>query len=388
MQVFKVYFKIIQKNLPSILLYFFIFLGITILLSKVNANPTEKVFSATKENVAFINYDEDSKLVEGLKSYLSQRADFVDIADEPEALQDALFFHDVAYIVRIPKGFSESFMNNEAVTIEKNAVADSTSAYYLDILIDKYFNAAQLYTKNLDGITQTQLVEYLEKDLALSADVQMENSQKASSYGDANTYFNYIAYAMMAIMVLGITSIMLVFNDKDLRRRNVASPMKALSLNLQLIYGSLIYMLVAWAAMCTIGLVLYGSKILDWRFAVLVVNALIISFVTLSISFLIGNVIKSRNAQSAAANVVALGLSFISGIFVPQELLGDTVLRIASFTPTYWYVKVNEEMKAIGTFAWDTFTPVALAMLIQIGFAVAIFAVALVVAKQKRVSNN
>ncbi len=39
--------------------------------------------------------------------------------------------------------------------------------------------------------------------------------------------------------------------------------------------------------------------------------------------------------------MVSLGTAFISGVFVPQELLGEKVLAMAKFFPVYYYVKIN-----------------------------------------------
>ncbi len=87
---------------------------------------------------------------------------------------------------------------------------------------------------------------------------------------------------------------------------------------------------------------LFGKSIMNVSALYYAVNTFIYTIVFVSISFFIGLVIKSRNAQAAIVNVLALGLSFISGVFVPQFLLGESVLRIASFTPTYWFVRANQ----------------------------------------------
>ena len=42
------------------------------------------------------------------------------------------------------------------------------------------------------------------------------------------------------------------------------------------------------------------------------------------------------------STVLSLGTSFISGVMVPQELLGDRVLTIAKFFPTYYFVRIND----------------------------------------------
>jgi ABC-2 type transport system permease protein len=91
--------------------------------------------------------------------------------------------------------------------------------------------------------------------------------------------------------------------------------------------------------------------------------------------------------MSAAVNVVSLGTCFIGRVFVPQFLLGKTVLKIASFTPTYWYVKSNNSIANLVNFNMESLKPIFWNMAILIGFAVAILSITLVVIKQKRMSN-
>ena len=116
-------------------------------------------------------------------------------------------------------------------------------------------------------------------------------------------------------------------------------------------------------------------------------NSFVFTFVALSISLLISNFINSRNAMSAAANVISLGSCFISGVFVPQEYLGDTVLSIAKFNPTYWYVKANDEIAVLVNYNKENLMPIFISMLIVLGFAIAIYALTLVIIKQKRLSS-
>lgn len=117
-------------------------------------------------------------------------------------------------------------------------------------------------------------------------------------------------------------------------------------------------------------------------------NGLVFTIAVLSISYLVGLLTKNRNAQSAIANVVSLGFSFLSGAFVPQELLSDKVLTIASFNPTYWYVKANNAIGKLSNFNFDNLSSILIYMLIELGFAIAIFSVALVISKQKRIVNS
>jgi ABC-2 type transport system permease protein len=115
-----------------------------------------------------------------------------------------------------------------------------------------------------------------------------------------------------------------------------------------------------------------------------IINSLVFAVCGAGISFLIGNSVKSPNAIPAISNVVTLGLCFISGVFVPMELLGNSVLKIASFTPTYWFVKANNQIAELTQFDLANLEPILSSMLIQFGFALAFFTAALVINKKRR----
>ena len=42
---------------------------------------------------------------------------------------------------------------------------------------------------------------------------------------------------------------------------------------------------------------------------------------------------------SAVTNIVALFFSFLGGIFIPINYLGENVLKISHFLPSFWYIK-------------------------------------------------
>ncbi len=83
-------------------------------------------------------------------------------------------------------------------------------------------------------------------------------------------------------------------------------------------------------------------------------------------------------------NIIALGSSFICGVFMPQSLLGDSVLAFAKFLPTYWYVKSNELIYGLSDFSFESLKPIFINMLIILGFAIVIFAITFVIGRFKR----
>ena len=220
MPVFKLCMKIIKKNLSSMVIYVAVFLLVTLLFT--NSQKSQVVsFTQEKSNIAIIS-EESSPLIDGFKKQLSKTTNQVIIPDNTEKLQDALYFRDVEYIIRIPKGFTEGFMKGEAVQIQKIIVPGSTTTAFIDLNINQYFNTARLYVKNTKGITQAKLVEHLSQDLSTDTPVQMKSTGQSNTDNNTsqNFVYNYLAYSLFSVLILGISAIMLVFNDADLQRRN------------------------------------------------------------------------------------------------------------------------------------------------------------------------
>lgn len=386
MQVFKLCLKILRKNIPSMLIYIIIFLVISLILSSTMTNEQQQdtLFTQAKSNIAFI-CEENTPLIDGFKQELGRVANFVELPDEHEALQDALYFRSVSYILRVPEGFTESFMQGENVQLEKTTVPNSISNTYIDLTIDKYFNTARLYVQQMENISQESLVRHLESDLAVGTSVELKTiSDKPTNHTYANYYFNFLSYSLLSILILGMASLLLVFYNSDLKRRNACAPLSSSSVNLQFILAILVFTILSWLITIAVCLLFNFKNSLNMNTVYFIINSLAFAVCGAGISFLIGNTVKGPNAIPAISNVVTLGLCFISGVFVPMELLGTSVLKIASFTPTYWFVKANNQIAELTQFDLANLEPILLSMLIQLGFALAFFATALVINKKRR----
>ncbi|MGI6119535.1 MAG: ABC transporter permease [Desulfosporosinus sp.] len=391
MQVFKLCLKIIKKNIPPMLIYVAIFLAISLIMSSsmTKEQPKETSFTPVKSNIALIS-EESSPLIDGLKMELAKIANFVELPDETEALQDALYFRSVSYILRIPEGFTESFMKGENLLLEKTIVPNSISNTYIDLSIDKYFNTARLYVQQLEGITQESLVQHLNSDLSEIASVELqtigEKPAKQANHTYANYFFNYLVYSLLCIIILGMNTLMLVFNNQDLKRRNACSPISINKINLQFILANLLFTLAAWLIMVFFCFLFNYQNSFNMNMVYYLLNSFVFALCCSSISFLIGNLLKGQELIPAISNVVALGFCFISGVFVPQQFLGSLVLEIASFTPSYWFVKANNQIAELTQFDFAYVEPIVSGMLIQVGFTLAFFTVALVIGKKKSFS--
>jgi ABC-2 type transport system permease protein len=389
MPVFKAYFLVIRKILPSLIVYFSIFVVMATIFVKVVGGGTMPTDFRAVRNDIVIQSADDTALVAGLTEYLGQNANIVTLGNKGDSLEDALFFGRVDDVLIIPAGFTESFMSGgNTLQLERTSNALTGSAVNTDLLIGRYLDLARLYVLNVPAISQEELVGNVARDLGEAAPVSIASSTTQLKTGDVTDTFRYMAYTIIALLIMGITSIMMAFNKAEVARRNQCAPISPAKMNVQLFAGNLIFTLAVWFLLGILAYILSGQKGIGPNLLLLYLNTLVFSITALSIAFLAGKFIKGYGAQSAVANVLSLGLSFISGIFVPQFLLGETVLKIASFTPTYWYIKAVEAIKDLSVYSFTNLKPVFADMLIQLAFAAACFIIALVASKQKRQNAN
>jgi ABC-2 type transport system permease protein len=319
MQVFKTFFKVIQKNLTQIVIYFFVFLFLSVLMVGQSNKNSPVSFESTKTNMAIFNYDKNSEFSNNLEKFISNYADIKEINDTTEDIQDALFYRDVEYIIRIPNGFGNKFLNNDSTAqLEKISTSDSYTATYMDSVINNYLNFTKKYKNNITNISYEKLQQLVNCDMQLEANVHINSYGKENDSSTTTYYFTFFAYAIFAIMIQGITSIMLTFNNLDIRKRTFVSPIKLYKYNFQLILGCFAFTVIIWALISFLSIAIYGIDIINKQLGLLFINSFVLSIVALSVSFLVSNFIKSKSSQSSVSTILSLGLSFISGVFVKQ----------------------------------------------------------------------
>jgi len=388
MQVFKAYFKIIKKNLPMLTLYLIIFLSVSIGITASNRTQEMVSFTEIKSDLALINEDEGSDFSKGLTTYIRQNANIIDLGEDEEALKDALFYEKIDYILRIPEGFSQAFMAGDDVQLNQTKGISQTAGIQLEMLVNRFLNTAALYAKHGNNLTQSEVIEKTMQDL--STETPVETKTFDSSLSDPVLiafFFNYSAYSTIIILIFGISTFMLVFNKGLIKQRTMCSPLSNSQIVFQRMLGDFCLAVVIWLFTSICALFLHGKELFSANGALWFLNLFIFSIVCLSISFLIGSLLKRKNSLSAVANTVGLGTSFLCGAFVPQNMLGEGVLSVARFIPTYWFVRGNNLIAELKTFNGETLGPVLITFVIQIGFFMAITAVSLVINKHRRVES-
>lgn len=381
MPVFKCFFKVVRMNKWGLLTYIVIFSVMAILISEFVSPDSSLNFSQSSVPITVIDRD-GSDMSRALTDYLDERHDLTELEDDTETLQDALFYRSVEYILFISDGFEADFTGGKGGALLENVkLPSSTTGVYIDNQIDRFLSTTTAYLS-----AEYELADALESaadDLRESTTVEM-SANNEEGISRSGYYFQFLPYTLISIVIMSLGPVLIAFNQNDLSKRIESSSLKLRERNVQIALGCIITSVLLWAVLIAIAFIRYGGEMLSEISALRVLNSLVFLAVCVSIGFLVGQFLKSTTALSAINNAIALGMSFLCGIFVSQELLGAGVLAIGKFLPAYWYIRSNDMLSG-SILDMELYCQ---GILIQLGFAAAIFAVAIVVSRQKKFSRT
>lgn len=383
MQVFKVFYRIVsRKYIGVFILYTIIFVGIMSFFSYSGATQTEGAFELSKVRISVIN-DDNTPLANGLENYIKGISKPVEIKRDEESIKDALFFRKTEFVVSIPKGFQNSFASPDHQKINTMSVPDSTSSAYAKSIIERYLYTARLYMSAYPEMPIEEINERVLTDISMKANVSFLDKIASNDLSSLNAYFNYLSFIIIAMLISMVGRIMLIFNNKEIKKRNFSAPVSIKSYNFQLIFSNLLIAFVVWLIFVVLAFVINNYSLNTTSSLLFIVNSFVLTVLCLSISFFVST-FATKNSIDPIGNCFSLGLSFLGGSFVPQALLSDQLKTIGNFNPIFWYVKVNDTIGSRTNITHSTLEPIIYGILIQLTFAVAILAISLVIIKQRR----
>ena len=380
MQVYKVFFQILNKQKGQIIMYLGIFMGIALAVSSQEGKSTEVAFEAS--SYQFAVFDEDNSAVtKALVQYLETDNEKVTIADSNESIQDELYNRNVYSVLRIPKGFGDSLKNGKEVKkIDITSVTGTVYKETFESLTTQYITMLRGYLAG--GFTEEEAIKKAGSVDGSEISVAVEGGS-STKHSSVYHFFAYVPYILLSLCIVGISPVLVVFHKKDVRDRIQCSSYSLMKTNRELILGTVTAGLMFGVLYFLCSLIGAGGAVISVKGVLACMNMFAFLFVALGIVFLLGQVLKKTTAISMVSNVLALGMSFLTGIFVPLEFLGDGLIQFAHFLPSYWYI--------LGVRLIDSYTGGAdLTLLwqyvgIQLLFAVAIIAVGLAYSRIKMV---
>lgn len=375
MIVFKNYFNIVKKHLGIIILFTAIAIVVAI-MSTGYTNTNE--YANVKPKIGIINYD-DSELSNNFLDYLKERAKTFELEDDAKTIQDTLYYNKADSVIIIPENFEKDFLDGTRDNIKIKKSTDNISKY-TETLINRYFKMFDNYLKV--GMEKSEILENIKDDVKKEIAVEVSNNGK-SDMDKLAVYFSLENYAFLSIFIFIIGTIMCIFNKETIKKRNVVSSLKTKSLTNQLFLGHITLTLSIWLIFVVISIILYKNLIFTMNGLLFIINSLVFAVTATSLAYTIGCLIKNVNVISGVQNVVALGLSFISGSFVPPEILAPGILNFSKIFPSYWFVSGNYDIAKIAVFNMDNVLPIISKFGIILAFGVLYFIISKIITLKK-----
>lgn len=370
MTVFKSYLKILKKYIPMIIIYTAMLVFFAIIATQSNNAVTN--LEAVVPDVAIINNDKETKLLETFTNYISKNTQIVEIENDENSIQDALFFREITYVLIIPENYTDNLLNGKKPTIEIKKTQDGYSTY-MELMIQRFLKIVDIYSKT--GMNEEEICTYIVEDLKNESDITIRGNLAISEYSKAKQYYNFSNYIFLTLCTLIISEIMINFKKESVIKRNKVSSTPYRKITFQIFLGNLIFIILIWGLYVGISFILYKEVMTSKVGLLLMLNSFIFIITATAIGMLIATIIKSTNAINGIVNIISLGLSFISGSFVSQKYLGNIILGIAKFFPSYWFVTNNNKIVEINNFNFETLKPIFTNMSIVVVYAIIIFIV-------------
>lgn len=383
MQVFKLVFKVLKKNLGTVIMYGCIFFTLIMMITKFGDTSDE--YTSTKIDVAIRDLDNTSASRQ-LVDWVSENHNIVDadFEDEDELLAK-MYFDFCDYAITINEGFEEKLASGnteDLFTVSKRPNGYSYGTIYFESQLNSIVSDANAYVAG--GMTA---------DEALQKTVEVLNSKTEVSFIEekedsvAGIYFNYMAYLLLSMNITVMSTILLVVFKKDITARTYCSSFSQLKYILQTI-GAVSIISVGFWVILVLGSLYFDSSVLSSTAGLLMVgNSFVFLICSVEIAVIASLLVKSSMAVSAISNIASLGMAFLCGVFVPQNVLSDGVLSVGRFFPAYWYVKAIDSINGWHGSTYNI-TEIAKAIGIEAFFVVALMAVILVIVRSKRTQKS
>lgn len=370
MSYIKLFFNILKAHKINVILP----LAIVIIFSAINTSTINSNVSDYEPPVYIVDKD-NTEFSKELVEELDKHTNIKEYKGN-EDIEEELMKSWISLYIEIPEGFTDSFnefKNSEEAKFKSKdriiikSIENSKSRIFVDEKIDNFLNSK---------LNNTELKEndFIKLDVS-----------SAISTDDTSAKISAISFAAYGVLY-GIPSIIgtffMIIRKKNIKDRYSCSPVSNKTYLTQVVLASIcvtvIYDLILSVFIMNILFKTPINGIWLLNFA----NILVLSILGIALGLLFGIVVKNLEALNGIGVGVSLALAFLGGLFVPLEIFSDTMRKIATFTPTYWYEQVNNMLNS-GANNVNT-GELLTAFGIQCIFIVAVFAVVAIINKKKQ----
>ncbi len=335
MSIFKLFFKVLRSVLPLIIMWFcipYFFMGMQLELLGEDAGG----FVNSSADIGII-LEDDGEAAGRFCEFLESRHNVTYYEEYDETkFRNLLYYTVEACVIRIPEDFSERLGAKDREEIyEIIYIHPMNGKTLVQTDGEEFIRLSRTYVAA--GYPSGEAAAMAAEDLETGAKAQLLGSDKGDQE-DARTYmyFLLVPFGITCINFMALSNVLTVINKKDTADRISASSMSSLRRLIQVLLASVLLILGIWVIIILIGIPMTGRGYegLSWYY---VLNTLSYTLLMTAFSVFISIFGLSQDVLHFIGNFVSLVMSFLCGVFVDVELLGESVRSVARLLPMYWY---------------------------------------------------
>lgn len=380
MTVFKGYMMLVKRNKGIALMYLGIFLAIAIIISASGQREGSREFSSKKVQVALVDSDQ-SELSRNLVAYLKKKHKVTMEKEDKARLSEKLYYGETRVVLQIQKGFEKKALQGKTGVNLTNSPG-YYDGIYLEQQINKFTGNVLNYYSAGYSISEACQKVLGQKESKVRLEDVNGNGGKEQKYA---VFFQYLPYIFLSVFGEVLGKILFSFRGKAVKNRLMASAVSLTRQNGETILAFLTVGTGMYLICNALACLLYRDSILSAaNFGWYLLNGFADMLTALTIAFLIGLLVKKEMQVNMATVPVALGISFLCGVFVPLNVMGAEIKAVAKFLPMYWYETVNNLLMKHAVITGSVRGGVLTGIGIQILFLFAFAGVGMAVAKYQQ----
>lgn len=342
MTVYKYFLKNAFRRKSFLIVYFTMMMIFSVMNTSSSVKENQSSFQAYKPKIAVIN-ESDSRLYGKLAAYLETISVMKETPESMEDAREMVFMEKVDVVVRIPKDVEERLICSENC-VEILYDNKNIKGHIIENQLYKYL--LLLKATESDSGFDSELVDRLVKEEVEVVFRETEtNNEDIYRQEWFSFYFRFSGYMITAVLIGIIGMTMSDFQKEEVSSRIQASSMKMFRLQMQMYLGQLSIAVTILLMVILFGIIMQKGQVFNGgNIGRHILNLSVFSLSILSMTFLINNIVKNKVVKSALSMMISLGMSFISGVMVPQEYLGELTLNLSKATPMYYFVRISDNI--------------------------------------------
>lgn len=381
MHVFKLCWKLMIHAWKATLLYLVMFIGLVILVKSNLFSSKEEKF--TKIPIYLINEDDGSLLADEFLQYID---DFVlpvekDMESDNEyKMKEQLMYEGFQCIIYIPENFTDTFMLDGEMQIERYQLFETKETVFLELIINEFVTILEEHYD--ESLPLSMIIENVNRKFSLKINETVYEQPQTNNQQFA-MYINYLSYMIFSIIMSFTGNVVINLRKDKISKRNEIAPIRK-----NMIYKEAALALYLMSLLLTIGMVfcgIYFTKVNleEVTVGLICVNMLLYSTFCTSTALVVAVSIHTPKRLELIEQIIVVGTSFLGGVFVAQKVMSEEILNISKLIPSYWFVKVNNDLAEMEMVTFHDYQQIAIQDGIILLYTMVLLVIALIIAEKK-----